>query len=74
MQRYEGRDIPKVFRGDATFATLELYLRLEQAGYSYAIRLKKNGALKDRIAHRLTHSVGRPSLTEVKRFYEDFEY
>ena len=30
--------------------------------------------LKEKIAHRLTRPVGRPSLTKVKRFFEDFQY
>ena len=30
--------------------------------------------LKEKIAHRLTRPAGRPSLTTVKRFYEDLEY
>lgn len=30
--------------------------------------------LREKIAHRLTRPVGRPSLTNVKRFFEDFEY
>lgn len=30
--------------------------------------------LRQKIAHRLTRPVGRPSQTKVKRFYKDFEY
>lgn len=30
--------------------------------------------LREKIAHRLTPPVGRPSPTKVKRFYEDFQY
>ena len=30
--------------------------------------------MRDRISHRLTRPVGRPSQTKVRRFYEDFEY
>ena len=48
--------------------------RLEEAGYFYTIRLPANAVLKEKIAHRLTRPVDRPSQTEVKRFYEDFEY
>lgn len=51
-----------------------LYERLEQADYSYAIRLKKNVILQSYIAHRLTRPVGRPSKSKVKRLYEDFDY
>jgi hypothetical protein len=51
-----------------------LYERLEEAGYFYAIRMKKNGVLESCIAHRLTRRVGRPSKTKVKRFYEEFQH
>ena len=37
-------------------------------------RVAANNVLREKIAHRLTRPVGRPSLTKVKRFYEDFEY
>ena len=33
-----------------------------------------NNVLREKIAHRLTRPVGRPSLTKVKRIYEDFQY
>ncbi len=74
IERYAQRDIMRFFRGDAAFAIPELYETLETAGYSYAIRLKKNAVLEDKISHRLTRPVGRPSKTKVKRFYEAFEY
>ena len=35
---------------------------------------RSNAVLKEKIAHRLTRPVGRPSLTKVKRIYEDIEY
>ena len=74
IARYAGRDILRFFRADAAYASPAIYLRLEEAGYFYAIRLPANTVLRDRISHRLTRSVGRPSQTKVKRFYEDFEY
>ena len=49
-------------------------LRLKEAGCFCAIRLPANTVLRERIAHRLTRPVGRPSRTRVKRFYEDFQY
>lgn len=61
-------------RADAAYAIPAIYERLEEADYFYAIQLPANAALKDKIAHRLTRPVGRPSLIKVKRFYEDFEY
>ncbi len=51
-----------------------IYERLEESCYFYAIRLPANAVLRDHIAHRLTRPVGRPSLTKVKRFHEDFSY
>ena len=68
------RDIMRFFRADAAYAIPALYERLEEAGYFYAIRMKKNVVLEGCIAHRLTRPVGRPSKTKVKRFYADFQY
>ena len=50
------------------------YERQEGAGYFYAIRLPANSVLKEKIAHRLTRPVGRPSQSKVKPFYEEFQY
>jgi hypothetical protein len=73
--RYAGRDLGgRFFRADAAYAIPALYARLEEAGYFYAIRLPANTVLREKIAPRLTRPVERPSLTKVKRFYEDFEY
>ena len=73
--RYAGRDLGgRFFRAEAAYAIPALYARLEEAGYFYAIRLPANTVLREKIAHRLTRPVERPSLTKVKRFYEDFEY
>ena len=33
-----------------------------------------NAGLKEKIAHRLTRPVGRPSKSKVKRFYDYFQY
>lgn len=74
IARYAKRDIMRFFRADAAYAIPALYERLEEAGYFYAIRMKKNAVLEGCIAHRLTRPVGRPSKTKVKRFYEDFQY
>ena len=62
------------FRADAAYAIPAIYERLEEASFFYAIRLPANTVLREKIAHRLTRPVGRPSLTRVKRFYEDFQY
>ena len=74
IARYAEHDIMRFFRADAAYATAELYERLEETGYFYAIRLPANAVLREKIAHRLTRPVGRPSKTEVKRFFEDFTY
>ena len=74
IARYAKRDIMRFFRADAAYAIPAIYARLEDAGYFYAIRMKKNAVLEGRIAHRLTRPVGRPSKTKVKRFYEEFQY
>jgi hypothetical protein len=75
IARYAGRKLGGRFlRADAACASPAIYARLEEAAYFYAIRLPANAMLREKIAHRLTRSVGRPSLTKVKRFYEDFEY
>ena len=74
IARYATRDILRFFRADAAYATPELYERLEEAGYFYAIRLPTNAVLREKISHQLTRPVGRPPKTKVKRFYEDFEY
>ena len=75
IARYAGRNLGgRFFRADAAYAIPAIYARLEETGYFYTIRLPSNAVLKEKIAHRLTRPVGRPSLTKVKRFYEDFEY
>ncbi len=74
IARYAKRDIMRFFRADAAFASPAIYARLEDAGYFYAIRLPANAVLREKIAHRLTRPVGRPSQTKVKRFYEEFSY
>ena len=74
IARYAKRDLMRFFRADAAYAIPAIYARLEEAGYFYAIRLPANSVLREKIAHRLTRPVGRPSLTKVKRFFEDFHY
>jgi hypothetical protein len=64
----------RFFRADAAYAIPAIYARLEETGYFYTIRLPSNAVLKEKIAYRLTRPVGRPSLTKVKRIYEEIEY
>ena len=60
IARYATRDILRFFRADAAYATPELYERLEETGYFYAIRLPANAVLREKISHRLTRPVGGP--------------
>ncbi len=64
----------RFFRADAAYSIPIIYERLEAARYFYAIRLPANAVPKEKIAHRLTRPVGRPSQTKVTRFFEDFHY
>ncbi len=73
IERYRGLSIEKYFRGDAAFADPRLMSLLEAEGYLYAIRIKANRVLQDKIAHLLTRPVGRPSH-KPRRFYHRFEY
>jgi hypothetical protein len=71
--RYKGRKIRLYFRGDAAFASPEMYEYLEAEGFLYAIRLPKNQILQESIAHLLTRPVGRPP-NHVRRYYASFSY
>ncbi len=61
------------FRGDAAFASPEIYEYLEAEGLLYVIRLKANAILPRNIAHLLTRPVGRPP-DHVRRFHASFSY
>jgi hypothetical protein len=61
IERHRGLDIPKLFRGDAAFASPKLLRLLEQEGFRYAIRIKASAVLERKIAHLLKRPVGRPS-------------
>jgi hypothetical protein len=71
--RYQKRTIPKFFRGDAAFASPDLYRFLETKQFFYAIRLPANQKLQREIDHLLTRPVGRPSR-QSKVFYHSFCY
>ena len=58
--RYKNREVRLYFRGDAAFASPEMYEYLEAEGFLYAIRLPANRVLQESIAHLLTRPVGRP--------------
>jgi hypothetical protein len=61
IKRYQGRDIPKCFRGDAAFAGPTLLRLVEQEGCRYAMRSKANAVPERQIAGWLKRPVGRPS-------------
>ena len=73
VARYRDANVPRYFRGDAAFATPDLYRFLEEEGYHYAIRLPANQNLQHIIEHLLTRPVGRPSRAP-KVFYDSFLY
>ncbi|MBT3659843.1 MAG: IS1380 family transposase, partial [Rhodospirillaceae bacterium] len=60
MNRYKERKVRLYFRGDAAFASPDIYEFLEAEGFLYAIRLKANAVLQQCIAHLLTRPIGRP--------------
>ncbi len=73
VARYKERDLRRHFRGDAAFASPDIYEFPEDAGFLYAIRLPKNQVLLESIGHLLTRPVGRP-LNHVRRYYASFSY
>ena len=73
VARYRERDLRRYFRGDAAFASPDIYGFLEDEGFLYAIRLPKNQVLLESICHLLTRPVGRPP-NHVRRYYAGFSY
>ena len=73
VARYRHRKLRRYFRGDAAFASPEIYEYLESEGMGYAIRLPANSVLQGYIAHLLRRPRGRPPL-EIRRSYANFSY
>ena len=73
VERYRERDLRRYFRGDAAFASPDIYEFLEAEGFLYAIRLSKNQVLQESIGHLLTRPLGRPAKY-VRRYYASFSY
>jgi len=73
VDRYKHAGKKLYFRGDAAFASPDVYEYLEDEGILYAIRIKSNSRLYDHIDHLLTRPVGRPSA-RPKVLYHDFLY
>ena len=61
VERYRERNLRRYFRGDAAFASPDIYEFLEAEDFKYAIRLKANKILQECIAHLLS----RPLLSVV---------
>lgn len=73
VERYKERQVRLYFRGDAAFASPDIYEYLESEGILYAIRLPANKVLQESIGHLLRHPVGRPP-NHVRRHYASFSY
>ena len=73
VERYKATKVRLYFRGDAAFASPDIYEYLEAEGFLYAIRLPANTVLQESIAHLLTRPVGRPP-NHVRRYYANFSY
>jgi hypothetical protein len=71
--RCKSRKVRLYFRGDAAFASPEMYEYLEAEGFRYAIRLPANRVLQETIAHLLTRPVGHPP-NRVRRYYASLSY
>jgi len=73
VDRYRAAGKRIYFRGDAAFASPDVYEYLEDNGVLYAMRIKANSRLYDHVEHLMTRPVGRPSA-KPKVFYHDFSY
>ena len=73
VSRYKGKSVERFFRGDAAFANPEIYEFLEEEHFCYAIRLKGNSLLHQKIEHLTSRPVGRLSA-KPKVCYESFRY
>ena len=73
VARYRNRTLRRYFRGDAAFASPEVYEFLEAEDFSYAIRLPANKVLQGSIAHLLKRPVGRLP-NDVRRYHAGFSY
>jgi hypothetical protein len=71
--RYKEMDKKLYLRGDAAFASPDIYEYLEDNSILYAIRLPANQVPSREIDHLMTRPVGRPSKKK-KVFFHDFSY
>jgi len=61
VDRYRATGKKLYFRGDAAFASPDMYGYLEDNGVLYAIRIKANSRLHEEVDHLMTRPGGRPS-------------
>lgn len=73
VDRYRDTNKKLYFRGDAAFASPDMYEYLEEEGILYAIRIKANNKLYEKIEHLMTRPVGRPPK-KPQIFFHDFSY
>ncbi|MBU4217910.1 MAG: IS1380 family transposase [Actinobacteria bacterium] len=73
VNRYKELDKKIYLRGDAAFASPDIYEYLEDNSILYAIRLKANNKLYEKIDHLMTRPVGRPPR-KPKVLFHDFSY
>ena len=73
VERYRAVGNRIYFRGDAAFASQDMYEYLEDNNILYAMRIKANSRLYEMVEHLMTRPVGRPSA-KPKVFFHDFSY
>ena len=73
VARYRDRPLRRYFRGDAAFASPEVYEFLEAEEFGYAIRLPANKVLQGSIADLLERPVCGPPK-DVRRYHVSFGY
>ncbi len=70
LARYSSDTRPSItrryFRGDAAFAIPALFDLLEAEGWGYAIRIKRNGKLQEKVSWLLKRRPGRPSNNVIR--------
>jgi hypothetical protein len=73
VKRYVDTGVKLYFRGDAAFASPDIYEYLEDNNILYAIRISANNNLYREIEHLMTRPVGRPPK-KPRVFYHSFSY
>jgi hypothetical protein len=73
VDRYKDMDKKLYLRGDAAFASPDIYEYLEDNSILYAIRLPASQVLSREIDHMMTRPVGRPPRKPVV-FFHSFSY